>query len=152
MAGNPVTPMDENEPSLEYRTIVLCVALDVVSADLPAGFTKPQLVVVDDVFGTFITVVFDDGWEYGTIPPSAGNEPIAAVCQIAKHVQDSLVQRDRNVWPVCPRHGRGAHPRLDEHGQAQWWCTATGGHTISHIGELRQEEERFVARRRRRPR
>lgn len=38
------------------------------------------------------------------------------------------------VWPTCPAHTRGLHPKLIER-TPTWQCTS-GPHTVAHIGHL----------------
>jgi hypothetical protein len=139
--------MDIGADPLADRIAVLRVALDVVSDDLPVDCARPELVVSADGFTATATAVFDDGWQHGRLAAEDGGCPAAAGYAMAEHVQESLMERDWKVWPVCPRHGRGVHARLDGF-NAYWCCTALGGHIVTRIGELRAEQERFAARRR----
>ncbi|MEV7676080.1 hypothetical protein ACFYNX_31465 [Streptomyces sp. NPDC007872] len=53
-------------------------------------------------------------------------DPPKVYVDIAEAVQSYLADRHRKVWPLCPRHHVGTHPRVAA-GRAVWWCNA-GAH------------------------
>jgi hypothetical protein len=57
-----------------------------------------------------------------------------ALVEIGEVVQDEVIDRDQEVWPVCDRHQAGLHPRLVA-GRAVWWCSP-GDHVLRGIGTV----------------
>ncbi|WP_431681452.1 hypothetical protein [Kitasatospora sp. KL5] len=93
-----------------------------------------RLVVQDGWFPPSAGVVLGDAWLHGGgLPASCGRDPATAV---AAHVQESLMERDRRVRPVCPAHRLGLHAAVAPSGTAVWACSAGGGHHVAAIGDL----------------
>ena len=45
----------------------------------------------------------------------------SAIIEIGEAVQDEIMERDQEAWPVCELHGSGLHlKRLQE--KVVWWC------------------------------
>jgi hypothetical protein len=55
--------------------------------------------------------------------------------QMAQLVQDFLLERNRQVWPTCPRHDRPLQPDNKDNG-AVWICYGKIPHIVSQIGQL----------------
>jgi hypothetical protein len=55
------------------------------------------------------------------------------VAEIGEIIQDELIDRDQEVWPVCPEHTVGLHPSVVD-GRAVWWCMP-GNHSLGIIGD-----------------
>ncbi len=53
---------------------------------------------------------------------------------VADELQDAVVEFLFGVWPVCPQHQLGAHPKVID-GQASWWCSHGTGHSIAPVGQ-----------------
>lgn len=66
-------------------------------------------------------------------PPRDGRDRVSALLAVAGDVQDAIMGSLMTVWPVCPDHDLGGHPR-EHDGQAVWWCNGDGGHVIAPIG------------------
>ncbi|MHC3473543.1 hypothetical protein ACYF6T_33300 [Streptomyces sp. 7R007] len=58
-------------------------------------------------------------------------EPPKVYVDVAEAIQTHLADRHRTVWPLCPDHRTGTHPKLVS-GQAVWWCPA-GSHDSEPI-------------------
>ena len=53
---------------------------------------------------------------------------------VADDLQDAVMGSLLIVWPVCPAHGLGGHPRTYDH-EAVWWCNGgNSGHVVAAIG------------------
>ncbi|MEU8893206.1 hypothetical protein [Streptomyces sp. NPDC048442] len=118
------------------RLEVLRHALRLTARDLPlAGVLgPPRLVVLKDTFPPAAGVVLADGRRLnGGLQAPTGDDPTCAVAAMARHVQEELMDRTREVWPVCTRHGLGAHAVVHED-SALWWCAQ--GHSLAPIGRL----------------
>jgi hypothetical protein len=66
---------------------------------------------------------------------------------VADELQDAVTESLAGVWPVCPQHQLGAHPRVSD-GQAAWWCSGGGGHVIFAVGHWNDRSTRPQPRRR----
>ena len=112
-------------------------ALQIVSADLRAtGLTGPaRLVVNDGGEPSHAFVQFGGTFGHGNgIAPGNGGNLRAALLSVADDLQDAVMHSLSTVWPVCPIHQRGAHPR-ETSGEPVWWCTGgDAGHVIADIG------------------
>jgi hypothetical protein len=72
------------------------------------------------------------------IHPSQASDPLQALIAVADDLQNSVMHiLWGTVWPLCPAHNLGAHPR-EHHHTAVWWCNGTGGHVIAAIGQWRR--------------
>ncbi|MXG30354.1 hypothetical protein [Streptomyces sp. YIM 132580] len=58
-------------------------------------------------------------------------DPPKMYVALAEAIQSYLADRYRKVWPLCPLHHLGTHPRVAA-GQAVWWCYA-GAHESERI-------------------
>lgn len=58
-------------------------------------------------------------------------DPPEMYVDIAEAVQSYLADRYRKVWPLCPRHHLGTHPRVAA-GRSVWWCNG-GAHESEPI-------------------
>ncbi|WP_405010885.1 hypothetical protein [Kitasatospora sp. NBC_01539] len=120
------------------RLAMLRGALAVVARDLRAGgfADEPHLVVQEDWYPESAGVVLTDGWLHGgDLPAEAGDLLSAAVTAVAGHVQESVMERDRAVWPLCPDHRLGLHA-VQRDGAALWWCAFGPGHPAAAVGAL----------------
>jgi hypothetical protein len=61
-------------------------------------------------------------------------DPQESAREVADAMQTILADERHLVWPLCPTHGLGLHPRIVE-ARAQWHCVAEG-HTAAAIGSL----------------
>lgn len=55
----------------------------------------------------------------------------SAVTEIAEIIQDEIIERGREVWPVCGQHHTGLHARLAGR-RSVWWCQS-GNHDVRLI-------------------
>jgi hypothetical protein len=135
-------------------------ALGLVIADLarswPQTTTAPVLeleILHDDHAGDGVSVRLPDrAWHAnGGIPLdrylNSGPDPVAAIAEAA---QETIMEFEKVVWPICATHGRGLHPRPRAHSQdedyaaagpAAWWCSAGGGHPLGDVGGLGSADE-----------
>ncbi|MCU7822029.1 hypothetical protein [Kitasatospora sp. DSM 101779] len=119
---------------LPERLETLRRALETVLRDLPDP--EARLVVQQGWYPPSAGVVLAGGRLHGGgLPVSAGSDPATAAAAVAAHVQESLLERDRRVQPLCPDHGLGLHA-VRHCGAAVWWCAAGGGHPAAEIGRL----------------
>jgi hypothetical protein len=122
------------EPRLLAR---LEQALQIVSADLRAtGLTGPARLVLNDG-GEPSHAFVEFGGTFGPgngITPGNGGNLRDALLSVADDLQDAVMDSLSTVWPVCPSHQRGAHPR-ETSGEPVWWCSGgVAGHVIAGIG------------------
>lgn len=73
----------------------------------------------------------------GTTPSAFGDDRDQLTLSVSDYLQAELmeVEAAHRVWPTCPLHGAGLHPRPSEIGPA-WWCVP-GAHAVAAIGSLR---------------
>jgi hypothetical protein len=114
-------------------------ALDAVRADLRAsGLAGPVGLAFVDDGNIDLRNVFADfrgSFSYTSgISASDARDRVSALLAVAEDVQDAIMGSLMTVWPVCPEHGLGGHPR-EHDSQAVWWCNGGGdGHVIAPIG------------------
>jgi hypothetical protein len=114
-------------------------ALEAVTADMQVtGMAGPVRVTLVEAPGNYLRNTFANfrgSFSYtGGIAPSQGRDRLSALLAVADDVQDAIMGSLMTVWPVCPDHSLGAHPREFDN-QAVWWCNAPGsGHIIAPIG------------------
>jgi hypothetical protein len=114
-------------------------ALEAVKADMQVtGLAGPVRLTFVEAPGSYLRNTFADfrgSFSYtGGIAPSKGRDRLSALLTVADDVQDAIMGSTMSVWPVCPHHSLGAHPREFDN-QAVWWCNAPGsGHIIAPIG------------------
>jgi hypothetical protein len=109
------------------RTLLARSAVAALVRDVRAAGHPPPDVVID---------VMDPDTQFalgrisveGTHIQSVDTEGVLA--EAADGVQTYLATPGWTVWPTCPAHGLGVHPRITA-GAAQWLCTA--GHVIRPI-------------------
>ncbi|MFJ1792812.1 hypothetical protein [Kitasatospora griseola] len=122
------------------RLETLRAALRIVARDLPTRGIEgePEIELLEDGFPVGAGVRLADGelldWG-GRILPSGCEDPVAALTGLAVLMQESLLERTWQVWPVCPRHDLGVHGS-QRAGAAVWWCAGDGGHVLAPVGEL----------------
>lgn len=113
-------------------------ALEAVKADMRStGLDGPIRVVVPGWASPRSAFVEFRGDTYGSGPgmtPQDGSDPLSALIAIADNAQNSIIETLHEVWPLCPVHQLGAHPRRHD-GAAVWWCNGDGGHVITPIGQ-----------------
>jgi hypothetical protein len=63
------------------------------------------------------------------------DELTTALTSLAVMMQEGLLERTGQVWPVCARHGLGVHGS-ERDGAAVWRCAGDGGHVLAPVGEL----------------
>lgn len=114
-------------------------ALEAVKADMRAtGLAGPiGLAFVDDGDSDLRDVFADFRGSFSfAVGVSAGDarDRISALLAVADDVQDAIMGSLLAVWPVCPEHGLGGHPR-EHDSRAVCWCNGGGsGHVIAPIG------------------
>ncbi len=118
--------------------------LAVVTADLrnTGLHGLVQLVIQDQGEPPHAYVRYDGrfGHTSGLAPSDGdGSDPAAALVLVADELQDAVMDSLFAVWPVCPRHDRGAHPRVIGD-RGVWRCEAGAGpgHVVADIGRLGQ--------------
>ena len=122
------------------RLEILRAALRIVTRDLPTRGIEgePEIEILEDWFPVGAGVRLADGerlnWG-GPILPNMCDDPTVALTGLAVLIQESLLERTWQVWPVCPRHGLGVHGSERER-EAVWWCAGDGGHVLAPVGEL----------------
>ena len=69
------------------------------------------------------------------IAPSEGDgsDPAAGLVLVADELQDAVMESLFAVWPVCPQHDWGLHPRVVDD-RAVWRCEGGTGHVVADIG------------------
>ncbi|WP_329372601.1 hypothetical protein OG896_37520 [Streptomyces sp. NBC_00669] len=122
------------------RLPVLERAVEKVAADF-AGCTVVDglhLVQADEA-GPRALLALGDGTLLSTgngLAPSAGDDPVHALVEVAAEVQDEVAARFRLVWPVCRDHGLGVRPAAAD-GSARWRCAGgPPGHFVGEVGAL----------------
>ena len=125
---------DATFPLLSERTAVAVAALRAVLDD------------AERVRGVrpWMEVVYDRGLRIAYLralfiaeEPTQGLDalnPAEALVEVADAVFDLLADEDWQVPFVCPEHGFGLHPLLDD-GRAVWWCRPPN-HVVAEIGRL----------------
>jgi hypothetical protein len=114
-------------------------ALEAVKADMRAtGLAGPVgLAFVDDGDSDLRDVFADFRGSFsfaGGVSAGDARDRISALLAVADDVQDAIMGSLLAVWPVCPEHGLGGHPR-EHDSRAVWWCNGGGsGHVIAPIG------------------
>jgi hypothetical protein len=117
------------------RAALRIVARDLVTLGIEG---EPEIELLEDWFPAGAGVRLADGerlnWG-GHILSGMCKDPTTALTSLAIMVQESLLERTRQVWPVCARHDLGVHgSERDE--EAVWWCVGDGGHVLAPVGEL----------------
>ncbi|MFJ3897262.1 hypothetical protein [Streptomyces sp. NPDC090083] len=122
------------------RLETLRVALRVIARDLPTRGIEgePEIEILEDGFPVGAGVRLADGerlnWD-GPILPNMCDDPAMALTSLAILIQESLLERTWQVWPVCPGHDLGVHASERDH-EVVWWCAGDGGHMLAPVGEL----------------
>ncbi|MGX2996820.1 hypothetical protein JNUCC64_21520 [Streptomyces sp. JNUCC 64] len=146
-------------------------ALAVVNRDLAAALPGQDALVLmstpgweptagSEAPGDQLYVALPDGrWQGGAVnswsPGEDGarepDDPAMVLALVAEAAQETVMELLRRVWPVCPAHGIGTHPRppgttKDWYqgepapvGPPVWWCRGGRGdpcHDVSPVGEL----------------
>lgn len=136
----------------------LCHALDLAARDLPAWWSgdAPRLIVHEFSGQEQAVVELSGGYVHGmAISPSDGDTAAGALAAVADLLQETVMERHWQVWPVCAVHGLGLHARTRDTGAdggstndsgkcaeteeiAVWHCEGGGptGHVIARIGAL----------------
>lgn len=130
----------------------LQAALDTVNRDFAATLPdQPPLALM--VWEERVYVAVSDGsWHHeGLQEPDDDAPDDDALGLVADAAQETVGDRLRRAWPVCPSHGTGTHVRPEgtgadwegwgegESGRLVWWCGggATGDcHDLAPVGEL----------------
>ncbi len=129
-------PGFDTEPTL---LAALEDALEAVKTDMRAtGLAGPVgLAFVDDSDSDLRNVFADFRGSFGHaggVSASDARDRVSARLAVADDVQDAIMGSLMTVWPVCPEHGLGGHPR-EHDSQAAWWCNGgSSGHVIAPIG------------------
>ena len=135
----------EYEPGLDLapeRANVLREALAIAARDLPDAWTAagPPHVHIDlDSYPVGTKVLFADGWMHGdAMAAGPSDDLVGALVTIGEHLTESVTERYRTVWPVCPEHRLGVHAAVSaQDGSAVWLCNGEpGGHAVAAVGKL----------------
>ncbi|MEU9413605.1 hypothetical protein AB0E08_49050 [Streptomyces sp. NPDC048281] len=122
------------------RLEMLRAALRIVARDLPTRGIEgePEIEILEDWFPVGAGVRLADGerlnWG-GPVLPTMCDDPAMALTSLAIMIQESLLERTWQLWPVCPWHDLGVHGS-ERDGAAVWWCVGDGGHMLAPVGEL----------------
>jgi hypothetical protein len=140
LAGQ-VLEESEFEPGFDAEPRLLAEleqALEAVKADMQAtGLAGPvRLAFVEYSYRRHAFAEFRGSFSYTSgIAPGSSEDRVSALVAVADDVQDAIMGSLMTVWPVCPDHGLGGHPR-ETSNQAVWWCSGgTSGHIIAVIGD-----------------
>ncbi|MFG1807417.1 hypothetical protein [Streptomyces sp. NPDC049040] len=122
------------------RVETLRAALRVIARDLPTRGIEgePEIEVLEDWFpvGAGVRLAGGEPLDWGgLILPDMCDDPATALAALAVLIQESLLERTWQVWPVCPRHDLGVHGSERER-EAVWWCPGDGGHVPAPVGGL----------------
>ncbi|MEV8539270.1 hypothetical protein [Streptomyces sp. NPDC051572] len=126
-------------------------ALDTVNRDLAATLPdQPPLVLM--VWEEQVYVAVSDGtWHHNGLREPDDDAPDGfALGPVADAAQETVADRLRLAWPICPFHRLGTHLRpegtaadwdWDDGGSGRlvWWCgggTAGDCHDLAPVGEL----------------
>ncbi|MFG1665062.1 hypothetical protein [Streptomyces sp. Y7] len=60
-------------------------------------------------------------WHGNHLDPNSQDGLGFALASVADAVQETVIERLWQAWPLCPEHGLGMHPS-DAEGQLSWWC------------------------------
>ncbi|MEU7339627.1 hypothetical protein [Streptomyces sp. NPDC007074] len=110
---------------------------------------EPEIEILEDCFPAGAGVRLADGQRLnwgGPILPNMCDDPTIALTSLAILIQESLLERTWQVWPVCPRHDLGVHSVRRE-SEVEWWCAGDGGHTLAPVGELAGQQSLRTPRR-----
>lgn len=141
LAGR-VLEESEFEPGFDAEPRLLAElehALEAVKADMQATrMAGPVCLAFAEAPGSYLRNTFANfrgSFSYtGGIAPSEGQDRVSALLAVADDVQDAIMGSLMTVWPVCPDHSFGGHPRECD-SQAVWWCNGGGsGHVVAPIG------------------
>lgn len=133
----------------------LGAALDTVNRDFAAIFPDhdPLVLMVwswDEEIAERVYVALSDGtWQGNGLAEPRGDAP-DPLGLVADAAQETVVELLWQVWPVCPFHKIGTHPRPEGttadwewegrgSGRAVWWCRGHHGtdcHDLAPVGEL----------------
>jgi len=129
-------------------------ALEIVQADLDRSLNdapRLQILVIEDGpeidgYGILAYVADQYGSYWSNVSPALyGPTGELALASVAEGVQDFLAEETWHVWPVCPTHDLGTHPKTSglidppsgkDKASPAWWCSGAGGHRVSTIGQL----------------
>ncbi|MEW1828229.1 hypothetical protein [Streptomyces sp. NPDC088196] len=121
-----------------HRTDAILEVVERNPAEVPPAEMTAEIEILEDWFPVGAGVRLADGerlnWG-GPVLPNMCDDPTTALAGLAVLIQESLLERTWQVWPVCPRHGLGVHGSERER-EAVWWCAGDGGHVLAPVGEL----------------
>lgn len=94
-----------------------------------------RLVPEPDSSPVHYKVELTGGWMHGNGLRAVDAEDLtSALVAVADHVQESMLESDWQVWPVCPVHRLGLHPVAD--GETAVWQCGQGPHAVAAVGSL----------------
>ncbi|MEU8107579.1 hypothetical protein AB0C18_28070 [Nonomuraea muscovyensis] len=111
---------------------VLAVQRDMAATGVAGrlGFDTPEW---DDL--GYLRVEYKGQYSSYGLRADEEHEPVAALVLIADLAQEVIAEQDGKIWPTCPAHSLGLHPK--QAGEAALWtCKGGGGHAVAAIGEL----------------
>jgi hypothetical protein len=152
-SGRRYTPTRRRAEPGEFP--LLGAALDTVNRDFAATFPDQEPLVLmiwgDEAEGE-VYVALSDGTSHGNgvSEPDTDAPDHTALAVVAEAAQETVIERLWQVWPVCPFHKLGTHPRPEgttadwEYGESRgtrvvWWCRGhhgAGCHDLASVGEL----------------
>ncbi|YCK37208.1 hypothetical protein ACNF49_25085 [Actinomadura sp. ATCC 39365] len=111
---------------------VLAVQHDMDATDVAGrlGFDTPEW---DDL--GYLRVEYKGRYSSIGVRDDEEHEPVATLVLIADLAQAVIAEQDGKIWPTCPAHSLGLHPKQADRA-ALWTCKGEGGHALAAIGEL----------------
>jgi hypothetical protein len=110
-------------------------AFSIIARDMRATNLsgEARIVIIDD---NRARIEYGGSWGDGkAIAPEEAVDLESALVAVADHLQGAIADADFKIWPVCPDHGLGLHPK-QVGVEAVWWCNAASGHVSSAMGHL----------------
>ncbi|WP_206436611.1 hypothetical protein [Streptomyces sp. W1SF4] len=117
------------------RAALKTVARDLATRGIEA---EPEIEVLGDrcTVGAGVRLAGGERLNWGGhVLPAMCDDPTTALTSLTVMIQESLLERTWQVWPVCARHDLGVHGS-ERDAEAVWWCAGDGGHVLAPIGEL----------------
>ncbi|MER6006318.1 hypothetical protein ABT120_47775 [Nonomuraea angiospora] len=111
---------------------VLAVQCDMEATGVAGrlGFDTPEW---DDL--GYLRVEYKGRYSSLGLRENEAHEPVATLVLIADLAQAVIAEQEGKIWPTCPAHALGLHPK-QAGGAALWTCKGGGGHAVAAIGKL----------------
>ncbi|ROO83124.1 hypothetical protein EDD29_0616 [Actinocorallia herbida] len=139
-----VTSFEPGFADAPERRAALEAAVEVVARDARVqGLTEPVTVRYDEPGEVEAHVCYAGSW-HGQGLRAHDMDPESWLFGAADALQEAVMEKTWQVWPVCPDHELGLHletvdsedrrgPRADG---AFWVCAGEGGHRVARVGAL----------------